>query len=82
VNKPIEEEILGFIRSSLLKKSQVQLVAKTLLFKDHIIDSMNILDLIGFIEKKLGRRLSGKEVVMSNFKNVSAMRKAFFHGKK
>jgi len=38
---------------------------------------MNILDLLGYIEKQLGRQLSNDEVVMSNFESVRRITEIF-----
>jgi acyl carrier protein len=38
---------------------------------------MNILDLIGYVETALGRRLEDDEIVMSNFTTVRAIARTF-----
>ena len=45
----------------------------TPLFKDKILDSMNILDLIAYIQKKIGRKLDDNEIVMNNFKDIKTI---------
>jgi acyl carrier protein len=49
-----------------------------LLFQEKLIDSLNVLHLIGYLEKKLNRRLADEDLVMSNFRSVRAMAEAFF----
>lgn len=49
----------------------------TLLFEEKIIDSINILDLIGYVEKHLGRKLTEEELLMSNFKTVRIITDTF-----
>ena len=49
----------------------------TLLFKEKVLDSMNILDLLGYIEKQLKRRLNNDEVVMSNFESARKITEVF-----
>lgn len=76
-----EKEFVDFIKKFLLKKGAVaEIVPDTLLFKERLLDSMNILDLIGYIEKQVGRRLKDEEIVMKNFQSVQAMIDAFFNG--
>lgn len=41
---------------------------------------MNILYLIGYVEKALGRRLNDDEIVMSNFRTVRVIANTFLHG--
>lgn len=76
-----EEELIEFIKEKLLKNKDVHLTSKTLLFKDSILDSMNILDIIGFIEDKINREIKEDELVMSNFKDVSSIVEVFSNGK-
>ena len=54
----------------------------TPLFKDRILDSMNILDLIAYIQKKIGRKLDDNEIVMNNFKDVKTIVEVFIDGKR
>ena len=56
--------------------------ATTPLFKDKILDSMNILDLIAYIQKKIGRKLDDSEIVMSNFKDVKTIVEVFINEKR
>jgi acyl carrier protein len=73
-----EKELVAFITGSLIKKGGASKVTPdTLLFKQHILDSMNILDLIGYVEKKTGRRLKDEEIIMTNFQSARAIIKAF-----
>ena len=41
---------------------------------------MNILYLIGYVEKAIGRRLTDDEIVMSNFRTVRVIANTFLHG--
>src|SRR5690348_5168809 len=75
--KMTEQELLQFIKKSLLKNKNLTVKPDTLFFREKILDSMNILDLIGYVEKHLGRRLKDEEIIMSNFQSVSAITKAF-----
>lgn len=48
-----------------------------MLFKERLIDSMNILILIGYVEQKLERRLTDDEVIMSHFDSVDTIVETF-----
>lgn len=77
-----EKELLEYIKSKLLKEKNTTLTASTKLFEEGFIDSMNILDLIGFVEKKIGKKLNSEEIIMKNFKSVSTIINAFLNEKK
>ena len=77
---PISERLLDFVRRRLLKQKGVRVDADTPLFESRLIDSMNILYLIGYVEKALGRRLTDDEMVMSNFRTVRVIANTFLHG--
>ena len=75
------KKLIEFIKN-ISKDKKVVLNPDTLLFKEKVLDSMNILDLLGFIEKQLGRRLKDEEIVMSNFESARKIEEIFFknHG--
>lgn len=74
------EQLLEFVRRRLLKQKMVRVDADTPLFERRLIDSINILYLIGYVEKALGRRLTDDEIVMSNFRSVRVIANTFLHG--
>jgi acyl carrier protein len=80
VSDPDDERLLDFVRRRLLKQQGVQVDADTPLFERKLIDSINILYLIGYVEKALGRRLTDDEIVMSNFRSVRVIANTFLHG--
>jgi acyl carrier protein len=77
VPDPGNERLLDFVRRRLLKQKGVRVDADTPLFESKLIDSINILYLIGYVEKALGRRLTDDEIVMSNFRTVRVIAKTF-----
>lgn len=77
---PESERLLDFVRRRLLKQKGVLVDADTPLFERKLIDSINILYLIGYVEKSLGRRLTDDEIVMSNFRSVRVITSAFLSG--
>ena len=71
------EALLEFIKN-ISKDTTREISLETLLFKEKILDSMNILDLLGYVEKTLGRRLTDAEIVMQNFESPSTIVNTFF----
>lgn len=76
-NSNQEEQLLKFI--STLAGGRVVVDAATLLFEERVLDSMNILNLMGYVEKRLGRRLRDEEVTMPNFISVRQIVAVFFN---
>ncbi len=72
-----ERQLIAFISGSLLDDGSRRIAADTLLFKERLLNSMNILDLVGYVERRLGRRLEDREFVMANFGSVRAIVGAF-----
>lgn len=74
----MEFKLLEFIVSISKNKAQ-SLDLQTMLFKDKVLDSINILNLIGFVEGCLGRRLTDDEMIMPNFESAQKMIEVFFN---
>lgn len=55
----------------------LSIAPETELFARKVIDSMNVLRFIGYVEKKLGRRLTDDELVMENFRSVRVICERF-----
>ena len=70
-------ELLRFI-ASIRKEGTLPPGPDTLLIKDKVIDSLNILNLIGYVEERIGRRLADDEVTMRNFESASRIAATFF----
>ena len=77
---PGSDQLLDFVRRRLLKQKGAMLDVDTPLFERKLIDSINILYLIGYVEKALGRRLTDDEIVMSNFRSVRVIAETFLRG--
>ena len=73
----LTSELLAFVRSDLLKEKNVTIDADTYLFDDGLVDSLSILNLIAFLELRIGRSIPDQEVVMENFRTVRAMDRRF-----
>lgn len=74
-----ERQLLEFVSHQLVKAGQTRITPVTQLFADRVIDSMNVLELIGYLEGRLGRRLEDTEITMPRFRSVRSMVEAFFH---
>lgn len=74
---PGSDLLLDFVRRRLLKQKGAMVDVDTPLFERKLIDSINILYLIGYVEKALGRRLTDDEIVMSNFRSVRVIAETF-----
>jgi acyl carrier protein len=70
-------ELLIFINQKLLAGKGTKLTEQSLLFKDRRLDSITILSLIGYLEKKLGRKLRDEEISLQNFESVRAIASSF-----
>ena len=73
------DELLAFIQS-IRKDGGLPVKPDTLLFKERVLDSLNVLSLIGYVEQRLGRSLEDREVNMRNFESASKIVAAFFEG--
>jgi acyl carrier protein len=74
----LTQELITLIRDKLCQDPAVTVQPQSQLFAERIIDSINILALMGFVEGKLGRRLRDDELVMPRFASVDAIVRTFF----
>lgn len=65
-----EDALLEFVRTRVLDEPAPVVGPETELFAEQVIDSINVLRFIGYVEKRLGRRLTDSELVMENFRSV------------
>jgi acyl carrier protein len=72
-----EQELIDFIRTRVAKNHSVAITPTTPLFRDRLLDSMNILGLIGYVEAHIGRKLAAREIVMANFASVRDVVRGF-----
>jgi acyl carrier protein len=73
------DDLLRFMQS-ITKNETVVIGPDTLVFREKILDSMNILSLIGYVEERLGRRLEDEEVTMQNFESAGRIFASFLEG--
>jgi acyl carrier protein len=72
-----EARLLEFIRTRLVRRKTARIRRDTLLFERRLLDSMNILDLIGYVERARGRRLGRQDLLMANFRDVRTIVRTF-----
>lgn len=76
-------DLLAFINQKLLAGKGTEVTEQSLLFKDRHLDSITILSLIGYLEKKLKRKLKDEEISIHNFESVRSIVSSFTpHGLK
>lgn len=70
-------DLLDFVNEELLRESRTKVDAQTPLFEGGVIDSLKILQLIAFVEMKMGGKLPDSEVVMEHFRTVETIARRF-----
>lgn len=66
------EEIITFINDELLDEPE-DIGKDTSLFQDRILDSLNLVMLIGFLEEKFAIKIKTAEVSIENLDTVAKM---------
>lgn len=70
------QQLLAFINRELLADGQ-QAGPETPLFEEGIIDSLKILQIIGYLEERRGFAIADKEIRMDKFRTPAAMARSF-----
>lgn len=68
-----EEAIMEFIKQDLLHGKSPNLSADENLLETGTIDSLGILQLVAFIEERMGLEIPPEDVVYENFSSVAAL---------
>jgi acyl carrier protein len=71
------DELRHYVNSKLIVEKDLRADYDSSLFNDGYLDSVAILSLIGYIERKLGRRLKEEEINLENFTSIRAIVNAF-----
>lgn len=69
-------DLLHFITKKLFVGKK-KITPTTKLFAEGLVNSLKILDLIAFVEKKLQRRISDNDIIMNNFETAEAICQKF-----
>lgn len=68
-----DEQIKDFIKDELLADADTNIENDTSLFRDKILDSLNLLSLIFFLEKNFSIKISPSEVSFENIDTIDRM---------
>lgn len=68
----VETELLEFVRRRFATATRAPTV-DTLLFREGIVDSIGVLELVQFIETQFEINIPHEELVLENFQSVAAM---------
>jgi acyl carrier protein len=72
-----ETALVSFINTELLLGTNLTIDPDTALFEDGMIDSLKILNLLGFIESTIGRAIPDEEIVMKHFRSARVIAERF-----
>ncbi len=71
---PIESKIAGYIAENILFSKNGYPYPEDASFQDNgIIDSMNVIELVMFVEEAFGIQVAEKEIVPDNFDSVEKL---------
>lgn len=67
------QALTNYIETELAKGRKTNIQPSDDLLSEGIIDSLGILQLVGFIEEKFNIIISDEDVVLENFQSISAL---------
>lgn len=67
----MQRQVIDFIRDELVDDPETEILADTSLFRDQVLDSLNLLALIGHLEKSYAIKIAPSEVSMDNLDTVA-----------
>ena len=67
------ETILEFIQNELIDDSDTELSVDMSLFQDRLLDSLNLVSLLNFLEKTFEIKINTSEVTLENVDSVQKM---------
>ena len=68
-----KELILSYIQDELIDDEEIEIREDTSLFQDRILDSLNLVSLLSFLEKTFKIKIATSEVNFENLDTVSNM---------
>jgi acyl carrier protein len=69
----IETELAAFIANEILNSKTTELDAETPLLEWGIIDSMSMINVLGFIEQRFGVDVPPQDLTAENFHNLASI---------
>ena len=73
MDSKIRNELIDYIENNILRTPYHDFNEKTMLLDKGLIDSIGIIELIGFIEKKYKIILQEKDILLKNFSSIEAI---------
>jgi acyl carrier protein len=67
----IEESIIRFIRMNFPRARQKGLDSGTLLLENGVVDSVGVLELVGFLEAEFRITIADEDLIAGNFQTVA-----------
>jgi acyl carrier protein len=67
----IEKSIIGFIKMNFPRARQKGLDSNTLLLENGVVDSVGVLELVGFLETEFGITIADEDLITGNFQTVA-----------
>jgi len=68
-NKTFGDNLMSFVLS--LTDSNTKVDYNTELFADNIINSINVLDLIAFVEHEFNIQIKDEDIILDNFSSIN-----------
>jgi acyl carrier protein len=69
--KAIEDSILNFLLVTFPRAHQKGLDSSTLLLENGVVDSIGVLELVGFLETEFGIAVTDEDLTADNFRTVA-----------
>lgn len=76
-NKEFAKELMDFINKRIIGSKNYYVDENSKLFENRIINSMKIIELIAFVEKKLKIKIHEDMITMENFESVLVITNKF-----
>lgn len=67
------KELTNFVESELAKGRKSNIQPDDDLLSEGVIDSLGILQLVGFVEDKFNIQIDDEDVVLENFQSIAAL---------
>lgn len=69
----MQQQVIDFIKDELVDDPETEILSDTSLFRDQVLDSLNLLALIGHLEKSYSIKIAPSEVSMDNLDSVASI---------
>ena len=69
--KAIEDSVIGFILANFPRARQKGLDSSMLLLENGVVDSIGVLELVGFLETEFGITVADEDLITENFRTVA-----------